>query len=193
MRCFCIFWTVPRSHSDTPHLFSRRIPVYIARYDGIAPTGHLDVLYQDGLAAPYAYAVNRQQCFLTDLHHASRRIRNPRYLDDGQRFIQSHAELLHCHAMTGCHLVANHLFERACSLSRLRRIDGRFGDARPDACGKFYPMFAGDYPDHVRFVFEPIYQEVEPKLWTDGFAGSWRSGVLRRGGSNGAQKASARR
>jgi|HubBroStandDraft_1064217.scaffolds.fasta_scaffold241004_1 hypothetical protein len=38
--------------------------VYVARYDRVTPSRHLNVLHQDGLAATYTYAVNRQECFL---------------------------------------------------------------------------------------------------------------------------------
>jgi len=57
-------------------------------------------------------------------------------------------------------------------LSRLRSVDGRFGDARSNACREFDAMLAGDHADRVGLVLEPVYQEVEPKLGPDGFASS---------------------
>jgi hypothetical protein len=125
---------------------------HIARYNGIAAFRHLNVLHEDGLAAIYTYAVNRKQ-----------RLRRPASCGPqrsisglSRRFIQGHAELFHCDAMTGCHLMADHLFERVRRLSGLGSIYGRFGDARPNACGEFDTMLAGDDPDHVRLVLEPV-------------------------------------
>ena len=57
-------------------------------------------------------------------------------------------------------------------MSRLRSVDGRFGDASSNACREFDAMLAGDHADRVGLVLEPVYQEVEPKLGPDGFASS---------------------
>jgi len=63
MRCFYTFWWLPPVSSGTPHPVPRPTAVYIARYDRVTPSRHLNVLHQDGLAATYTYAVNRQECF----------------------------------------------------------------------------------------------------------------------------------